>query len=291
MKVNLNFRVVDFHIHVTDFRMANPPIQEIFEKFQDFSYDFLVGLMENPSKLVEILDENWVEKACLVNYVSPDVMGFTEKVNEFVSDYCRSFPDRLVPFGSIHPRLTKNPEKDMDRLYSKLEIKGIKLHPPHQLFHPNEYLGGKLESLKVVYGRAEEYGLPVMVHTGTSFFPGARIKYGNPLSLDDVAVDFPNLKIIMSHGGRPIWMKEAFYLLRRHKNIFLDISSIPPKRLLEYFPRLEMIAEKTVFGSDWPGPMIRSIKSNVQDFLRLPLSVETKRRILRENAIKILAAK
>ena len=218
-------------------------------------------------------------------------MGFTEKVNEFVSDYCRSFPDRLVPFGSIHPRLTKNPEKDMARLYSKLEIKGIKLHPPHQLFHPNEYLGGKLESLKVVYGRAEEYGLPVMVHTGTSFFPGARIKYGNPLSLDDVAVDFPNLKIIMSHGGRPIWMKEAFYLLRRHKNIFLDISSIPPKRLLEYFPRLEMIAEKTVFGSDWPGPMIKSIKSNVQDFLRLPLSVKTKRRILRENAIKILAAK
>ncbi|RJX15252.1 amidohydrolase [Candidatus Bathyarchaeota archaeon] len=283
-----NFKVVDFHVHITDFRMVKPHIQDVFKKFQNFSFDFLLNLMKNPSKFVEFLDENWVEKVCLINYVSPDVMGFTWEVNNFVSNYCKSFPDRLIAFGSVHPRFTKNPKEEMETLYSKLEVKGIKLHPPHQLFYPNEYSDGKLENLKIIYKMAEQYGLPVMVHTGTSIFPGARIKYGNPLSLDDVAVDFPNLKIIMAHGGRPIWMKEAFYLLRRHQNIYLDISSIPPKKLLEYFPRLNEIAEKTVFGSDWPGPMVKSIKANIQDFLSLPLPNEAKRKILRENALKIL---
>jgi hypothetical protein len=132
--------------------------------------------------------------------------------------------------------------------------------------------------------RAQEYGIPVMFHTGTSVFPGARVKYGNPIYLDDVAVDFPELKIILAHGGRPIWMATAFFLLRRHANIYLDISSIPPQRLLEYFPRIEEIAHKAMFGSDWPGPGVKSIRQNIEKFLELPLSHEAKRAILYENA-------
>src|SRR5205823_1163906 len=75
-----------------------------------------------------------------------------------------------------------------------------------------------------IYRRCEGRGLPVMIHTGTSIFPGARSKYGNPLELDDVAIDFPDLTIVMAHGGRPLYMEEAFFVLRRHPRVWLDVS-------------------------------------------------------------------
>ncbi len=134
---------------------------------------------------------------------------------------------------------------------------------------------------------AEESSLPVMIHTGTSIFPRARVRFGNPLALDDVAVDFPKLNLIMAHGGRPLWTREAFFLLRRHQNLYFDISSIPPKLLLDYFPRLEQIADKTLFGSDWPGPMVPGMRRNIDDFLSLPLSDGAKRMILESNALKL----
>jgi predicted TIM-barrel fold metal-dependent hydrolase len=102
-----------------------------------------------------------------------------------------------------------------------------------------------------------------------------------------VAVDFPKLKILMAHGGRPIWMQTAFFLLRRHRNIHLDVSGIPPKQLLKYFPRLEEIAHKTLFGTDWPSPGIPDIKQNVDQFRELALSAEMKEQILSKNALTI----
>jgi uncharacterized protein len=127
----------------------------------------------------------------------------------------------------------------------------------------------------------------VMVHTGTSIFPAARNRYGDPIHLDDVAVDFPRLKILMAHGGRPIWMKTAFFLLRRHRNIHLDISGIPPKQLLTYFPRLEEIAQKTLFGTDWPSPGIPDIKQNLDQFQALDLPGEMKEQVLSKTALAI----
>ena len=127
-----------------------------------------------------------------------------------------------------------------------------------------------------------------MFHTGTSVFPGARSKFGHPMALDDVAVDFPNLKIIMAHGGRPLWMNEAFFLLRRHRNVYMDISGIPPKSLLTYFPRIEEIAHKTLYGSDWPSPGIPGMRANAEAVTNLPLKEATKRKILYENANDLL---
>ncbi len=147
----------------------------------------------------------------------------------------------------------------------------IKIHPPHQLLYPNDYLNG-VKELEIIYRAAEANGIPIMVHTGTSIFPGARNKFGDPMYVDDVAVDFPNLKILLAHGGRPLWMDTAFFLVRRHRNVYLDISGIPPKTLLQYFPRLEEIAHKTLFGTDWPGPGVPEIGRNLADFRALPLS-------------------
>jgi uncharacterized protein len=100
-------------------------------------------------------------------------------------------------------------------------------------------------------------------------------------------VDFPNLKILLAHGGRPLWMDSAFFLLRRHKNVYLDISGIPPKTLLKYFPRLEEIAGKTLFGTDWPGPGVPDIKQNLDDFRGLKLPGAVQEQILSKTALSI----
>ena len=91
----------------------------------------------------------------------------------------------------------------------------------------------------------------------------------------------------MAHGGRPIWMQTAFFLLRRHKNVHLDISGIPPKILLKYFPRLEEIAHKTLFGTDWPSPGITDIQQNLDQFKELALSDAVKEQILSKTALEM----
>src|SRR5207302_11171462 len=123
---------------------------------------------------------------------------------------------------------------EVDRL-AKLGIRAIKMHPSHQALSPNDYLDGN-RGLAAVYERAQAHGLPIMIHTGTSIFPGARNLHAQPMLCDDVSVDYPNLVVILAHGGRPLWMNEAFFLVRRHKNMYMDISGIPPQKLLAYFP-------------------------------------------------------
>ncbi|MFQ5409252.1 MAG: amidohydrolase family protein, partial [Anaerolineales bacterium] len=89
------------------------------------------------------------------------------------------------------------------------------------------------------------------------------------------------------HGGRPLWMGAALFLLRRSRNVYLDISSVPPKKLLSYFPWIERVADQTLFGSDWPGPGVRDIGRNIEDFYALPLSEETKRQVLFKTAARL----
>jgi predicted TIM-barrel fold metal-dependent hydrolase len=168
----------------------------------------------------------------------------------------------------------------------RLGIRMIKIHPPHQLLFPNDYLNG-VNELEIIYRAAEANGIPVMFHTGTSIFPGARNKYGDPIYVDDVAVDFPKLKILLAHGGRPLWMHTAFFLIRRHPNVYLDISGIPPQALLSYFPRLDEIAHKTLFGTDWPGPGVPDVKRNLEEFNALPMSAEMREQILSKTAASL----
>jgi len=214
-------------------------------------------------------------------------MGLGLDVNGFVSKYASEDPRRLLAFGGIHPWLTKDPEGDVERLVSRHELRGIKIHPPHQLFAPNAYVDGKMPNLWRIYRAAERVHLPIMFHTGTSVFPGARSKFGDPMALDDVATDFPDLTILMAHGGRPLWCDTAFYLLRAHNNVYLDISSIPPARLLEWFPQIEKIADKILFGSDWPGPGIPGIKEEIDGVKALPLSDSLREKMFVANARKI----
>jgi predicted TIM-barrel fold metal-dependent hydrolase len=276
--------ITDCHVHIQPLDMFKPAALELMKKRRP-DYDQIVEYCTSPKSFLEYLDQAGIDRAVLINYVAPEVIGFTSGVNQFIADYTRENPKRLISCGGLHPRNSTNILADVEQIL-RLGIRMIKIHPPHQLLYPNEYLSGVTE-LEIIYRAAEANGVPVMFHTGTSIFAGARNRYGDPIYIDDVAVDFPKLKILLAHGGRPLWMNTSFFLLRRHPNVFLDISGIPPQALLKYFPRLDEIAGKTLFGTDWPGPGVPEIKKNLDDFRALPLSEETKQQILSKTALSI----
>ena len=234
----------------------------------------------SPERFLAYLDRSGIDRAVLINYVAPEIVGYTEKANDFVLEYARADPERLVAVGSVLPT-HREPGREVERL-ARSGLRGLKLHPPHQLFRPNGYLDG-LTGLSEIYEAAQRLGLPVVFHTGTSIFPGARNRFGEPLLIEDVAIDYPDLRIVLAHGGRPLWMKEATFLVRRFPNVYLEVSSIPPARLLEYFPDLERIAAQVLFGSDWPGPGVADIRENLDGFRALPIGNAAKERILTRN--------
>jgi hypothetical protein len=248
----------------------------------------LSALMHRPADVLALMDRAGIERIGMIHYVSP-LMGFTVAVNDFSAATARVAPDRLIPFGSVHPGLTAEPGAEVRRLRD-LGIVALKVHPPHQLFAANAYLD-VLPGLAEVYGQAQELGMPVMIHTGTSVFPGARNRFADPMAADDVAVDFPRLRLILAHAGRPLYMETCVFLARRHPNLYLDVSGIPPRRLLQYLPRLADIADKVLWGTDWPDPGVPSMERNLADFLTLDLSEETRRRILRDNAFHVFGWK
>lgn len=281
-------RITDVHIHIQPWRDLKPKVQAVMRAGKEDHWDFLLSLMDDPRTLLEVMDKAGVWRVGLVNYPSPDIMGFTDSTNDFAARYASANPDRLLPYGGVHPRFTADPAAGVDRLLA-LGIRMLKIHPNHQAFPANAYTEG-LDALAAIYRRCEERGLPVMVHTGTSIFPGARSKWGNPMELDDVAIDFPDLRIVMAHGGRPLYMEEAFFILRRHRNVRLDVSGIPPLKLLDYFPRLAEIGARVLWGTDWPSPGVRDLRVNIDQFLTLPLADELRRAILETNALALFPA-
>ncbi len=279
--------ITDCHVHIQPPEMFRAEVRaKMAASAEEFAR--IAELAASPARLLAYLDAAGVERAALIGCVAPEVMGTGREINPWLANYCAQSPKRLLWAGSVHPRHSDDVERDL-RAVLAMGARMIKIHPPHQLFAANEYgSGGRAgEGLATIYRICEAEGVPVMVHTGTSVFAGARNRFADPMPLDDVAVDYPQLKLIMAHGGRPLYMETAFFLLRRHANLYFDISSIPPKKLLEYFPRLEEIAHKSLFGSDWAGPGIRGIAENIADFRALRVSDAAKHSILSGTALEI----
>jgi predicted TIM-barrel fold metal-dependent hydrolase len=273
--------VFDVHLHVqphTEFNAASRAFVEAGRR----DLERYAEIEKSPDALLHFMDDQEIEAACLINYVAPDTLGLSENVNAWIARYCRDHRDRLIAVGSVHPRFSKDGYGDARRIFD-LGIRLVKLHPPHQLFASNDYLFGN-ETLAGIYRAAQEARRPVMIHTGTSTFPSARNRFADPMPIDDVAVDFPDLSIILAHSGRPLFCETAFFLARRHRNVRLELSGIPPKKILEYLPRLEEVAGKTLWGTDWPSPGIASPAENVAAFRALPLSEDGKQKILYANA-------
>lgn len=282
---------IDVHVHVQPWDTLLPQVRARWLAQRE-DVQFLERVMREPDELVRYLDRCGVDRAALINYPSPDLMGFTDATNDYVAKYRDAHPSRLLACGGVHPRLVGSAaaaRAAMDRLCGTLRLSMVKLHPPHQIFELDDYRRGN-EALAAIYEKAAEHGVPVMVHTGTSIFPGARSRLGDPMPMDDVCLDFPKTTFVLAHLGRPLWPDEALFLLRRHRNLWADCSGIPPKGLLEYFPRLADVADRVMFGTDWPSPGVKDLKANLDAFRALPLADEVKAKIAGGNAARLFAA-
>ena len=258
---------------------------DVLPMIDDPSHAGAREILSSPENLLRFLDEHQIERTCCINYVSPDVMGFTRETNDWIANFTRGHRDRLIAVGSVNPLHEPDSRAEIHRILD-LGIGMVKIHPPHQLFMSNAYRAN-LPALAEVYRACEERGVPVMIHTGTSIFPRARNVYADPMPADDVAIDFPKLTIILAHAGRPLYGETAMFLARRHRNVYLDLSGIPPKALLRYVPKLADLADKALWGTDWPSPGVASPKKNVEQFRALGLGEKVERAILWENAARI----
>jgi predicted TIM-barrel fold metal-dependent hydrolase len=276
--------VTDAHIHVQPWWELRPEVLEVIRRGRA-DLDEIEKINRSPAHLLRRLDADGIERAVLVNYPSPDLMGFTSRVNQSGAEYCAAAPDRLIAMGGVHPRFTDDAAAEVRRA-AEMGVRALKLHPPHMAVEPNAYLHG-LDALRALYEEAQRLKLPVMIHTGTSIFPGARSRTGEPMPIDDVAVDFPDLTLILAHGGRPLWMEQAFFLVRRFPRVHMDVSSNPPRSILKYFPRLAEVADKVLYGSDWPAPGVKSMAENLRAFRDLGLPAEAEAKILDGNARKL----
>jgi predicted TIM-barrel fold metal-dependent hydrolase len=262
----LNFALNEWH---TPRELLLMSVREFVKVLDDAEIDY-IGVMAYPSRKLGIAKED-----------------YALRVISAVKDYA----DRFAVIGGVEANELSIEETRywLEKQY-EAGISAIKIHPPHMWLKPNAYRPeeGGLKQLELVYQFVEDYGLPVYIHTGTSAFSRARNKYGDPIFVDDVAVDFPRLVILMSHLGRPNWVSTAFQLVRIRRNIYAELSSIPPRRLLEYIPRLSEISDKAIYGSDYPGPGVYDIKANLMEFLKIPISREDLVKIASENPRKIL---
>lgn len=156
-------------------------------------------------------------------------------------------PARFRPVANINPHLHYPVKAELARQVD-LGAVACKIHPVHGGFEPADRM------LYPVYALCEELSLPVIVHCGTSTFAGSVNAYGEPALLDPVFRDFPELTVVLAHGGRGWWYDQAAFLALMRPNTWLEVAGLPPARLPDYYGRsLVRLARTMVFGTDWPG--------------------------------------
>ena len=214
-------------------------------------------------------------------------MGITRIMNEEVAEVAAENNDVLIPFASIDPHKGKMGVREARRLIEEFGVRGFKFHPTSQGFYPNDRMAYPL------YEVIQAAGLPALFHTGqTGAGAGApggmglRLKYSNPLHLDDVAADFPDLTIIMAHPSFP-WQDEALAVATHKPNCFIDLSGWSPKyfppNLVQYANTL--LKDRMLFGTDYP---VLDPDRWLKDFDQLPIKPEVRPLIMKENAIRML---
>ena len=207
--------------------------------------------------------------------------------NEEIAELAHQHSDVAIPFASIDPHRGEEGVRAARRLIKDYGVKGFKFHPTVQEFFPNDRLAYP------VYEVIAEAKLPALFHTGqtgvgagTPGGGGLRLKYSNPLTLDDVAADFPDMPIILAHPSFP-WQEEALSVATHKPQVYIDLSGWSPK----YFPPIlvqyanTLLKDKILFGSDYP---VLSPEKWVEEFDKLPIKPEVRPKIMKENAARLL---
>ena len=213
--------------------------------------------------------------------------GYRRYKNEEVAELAAKNSDVLIPFASIDPAKGKMGAREARRLVKDFGVKGFKFHPTYQGFYPND------RTAYVLYEAIAEMGAIALFHTGQTGVGsgmrggnGMRLKYSNPMCLDDVAVDFPDMPIVLAHPSFP-WQEEALAVATHKPNVYIDLSGWSPK----YFPPVlvryanTLLREKVLFGSDWP--MIAPERW-LADFEKIEIKDENRPLILKQNAARLL---
>ncbi len=214
-------------------------------------------------------------------------MGIKRISNEEVAESAHEHADICIPFASIDPARGKMGVREARRLIKEFGVRGFKFHPIIQGFFPND------RDLYPLYEVIAEAKLPALFHTGQTGIGagmpgggGLRLKYGNPIYLDDVAADFPDMPIVLAHPSVP-WQEEQLSVALHKPNVYIDLSGWSPKyfepKLVQYANTL--LKEKVLFGSD--NPVILPDRW-IADFEKLPIKPEVRPLIMKENAVRLL---
>jgi predicted TIM-barrel fold metal-dependent hydrolase len=213
--------------------------------------------------------------------------GHPPIANEEIAAACAQHPDVLIPFASLDPHRGGAAVRQARRLVADYGVRGFKFHPSLQAFHPNDPM------VYPLYAAIEELQVPALFHTGQTGIGagvpgggGIRLKYSNPLEVDDVAVDFPAMPIVLAHPSFP-WQDEALAVATHKRNVHIDLSGWSPK----YFPPQlvryanTLLKDKVLFGSDYP---VITPDRWLSDFEKLDIKPEVRPLILKHNAARLL---
>jgi uncharacterized protein len=275
-------RAIDVHVHP-----PGPSGESLISSAEARRYFRIEG--EPPT--VEDMAEEY-ERLDLMGVIfdidDETVSGRPYMSNDHIASIARRYPGRFIGFGSVDPWKGRAAVLEAERCAEDLGFRGLKFMPNTQRFYPND------ERFYPLWQRCQELGLIVLIHTGTTGVGagrpgggGVKLKYSRPIPhVDDVAADFPELRIIMAHPAWP-WQEEQLAMLVHKPNLYMDLSGWSPRyfqpSLIQYANNL--IADKVLFGSDWP--VIRPDRW-LADFEQAGFKEEVRRKILWDNAAKLL---
>jgi predicted TIM-barrel fold metal-dependent hydrolase len=248
----------------------------------------------SPENLIRDMDEAGIDKSILIAVDYGLAPGLSKpkvsimEYNRWVADVADQYSDRLIAFVGVDPR-RKNAVEILEKAVQEWGMKGLKLYPPCG-FYPNEPI------VTPLWEKSNELGIPVMVHSGPTF-PQLKMKYSEPIYLEDVLIKYPNLNIIIAHSGGSVWAEEVIGLRQFRDNVYADISGwqgtayaagkeYATQRIVQVYVFLR---SKCLFGSDWPAfnHQINN-KEWVNMINGLNMETKLKKKLLGENAEKVL---
>lgn len=280
-----NLVAIDVHVHASHAKHADHEPER--SDLREAALQYFKAEDYQPT-IPEIADYYRQRKmACVIFPVDNEsTTGEPRVSNEEVAEAAAQHPDVFIPFASIDPAKGKMGAREARRLIEHFGVRGFKFHPQTQAFYPND------PKTYVLYEVIAEAKLPALFHTGHSGIGtgargggGIRLKYGNPMYIDDVAVDFPDMPIIMAHPSFP-WQDEALSVCLHKPQVYIDLSGWSPKyfppQLVQYANTL--LKHKVLFGSDFP---LITPDRWLADFEKIEIKPEVRPLILKENAVKL----
>ena len=257
--------VTDAHMHVPRLSTVSPAWMQWAADFgQDSGWQTVFGPDGDPipARLDAMLEAEGIDTALLFAEYSPRTTGI-QPVEDLLPLIAHN-PDRFRLVANVNPAVHPDPAAEAARQLG-LGAVAVKLHPVHGAFRPD---AGTLYAL---YDLCADRGVPVIVHTGGSIFPGSEPEAGDPGLMRQVIADFPGVTFVLAHGGRGRWYADAAELALAGSNVWLDLAGLPPKRLPDYYAGFDLprLARKWIFGTDWPG--VPGVARNVRAITALGL--------------------